>query len=327
MAKPGFWDDQDKAQKVMTRLKSARGPIDDVSSIEKDITDCLELLELAGEEDDEILGDVCSQMPNLQKRMDSLELKTLLNGPDDASGIYFTIHAGAGGTDAADWAEILYRMYTRFFEQNGYSVVITDYNAAEEAGIKRVTMEVTGDHAFGYLKSEIGVHRLVRISPFDAANRRHTSFSSVDVTPIIEDAPIEIDENELRIDTYRAGGAGGQHVNTTDSAVRITHLPSGIVAQCQNERSQHMNKRKAMEYLKSKLYQAERQKRDEALAKLYGDKGEIAWGNQIRSYVQHPYTLVKDHRTGVEFGNVSAVLDGELERFIQGFLSWKDRKY
>jgi peptide chain release factor 2 len=327
MAKPGFWDDQEKAQKVMSRLKAARGPIDDVSSLDKDLTDCSELLDLAGEEDEEVLEDVRSQLPDLQKRIDALELKTLLNGPDDASDIYFTIHSGAGGTDAADWAEILYRMYTRFFEQNGYAVTVTDYNAAEEAGIKRVTMEVSGDHPFGYLKSEIGVHRLVRISPFDAANRRHTSFSSVDVTPIIEDAPIEIDDNELRIDTYRAGGAGGQHVNTTDSAVRITHLPTGIVAQCQNERSQHMNKRKAMEYLKAKLYQAERQKRDAELAKLYGDKGEIAWGNQIRSYVQHPYTLVKDHRTGVEFGNVSAVLDGDLERFIQGFLSWKDRKY
>jgi peptide chain release factor 2 len=283
------------------------------------------LAELAAEEEDEsVLEEIESGISSLTREVEKLELQLLLSGEYDKNGAILSIHPGAGGTESQDWAEMLLRMYTRYAEQAGYRVELLDLLPGDEAGIKSATLEVTGDYAYGYLGAERGVHRLVRISPFDANARRHTSFASVDVMPAINDeGEIEIDPSDLRIDTYRSGGAGGQHVNKTESAVRITHVPTGIVVQCQNERSQQSNRLTAMKILRAKLAARKQEEQREKLGELRGDVQEIAWGSQIRSYVFHPYNMVKDHRTGVETGNIAAVMDGDLTQFIEAYLRWR----
>lgn len=288
--------------------------------------DLAALMELQDEGED-VTSDLQEEFSRLEESLSETELQTLLSGPHDRNDSIVTIHPGAGGTESQDWAEMLLRMYLRWAEKRGYRTEVTDYQAGEEAGIKSVTFLVEGEFAYGYLSSEIGVHRLVRISPYDAAGRRHTSFASVFVTPEVEEEiDIVIDEKDLRIDTYRSSGAGGQHVNVTDSAVRITHNPSGIVVQCQNERSQHRNKTTAMKILKSRLYELEMEKKRKALDQLEDGKAEIAWGSQIRSYVLHPYRLVKDHRTKVEIGDVDSVLNGQLDSFINEYLKKKSEE-
>ena len=288
--------------------------------------DLAALLELQDEGED-VTSDLQEELSRLEESLSETELQTLLSGPHDRNDSIVTIHPGAGGTESQDWAEMLLRMYLRWAEKRGYRTEVTDYQVGEEAGIKSVTFLVEGEFAYGYLSSEIGVHRLVRISPYDAAGRRHTSFASVFVTPEIEEEiDIVVDEKDLRIDTYRSSGAGGQHVNVTDSAVRITHNPSGIVVQCQNERSQHRNKTTAMKILKSRLYELEMEKKRKELDQLEDSKAEIAWGSQIRSYVLHPYRLVKDHRTKVEIGDVDSVLNGQLDSFINEYLKRKSEE-
>jgi peptide chain release factor 2 len=280
------------------------------------------LLDLAIEESDAgTIEEVSQQIQSIEKKIKKLSIDLMLDGDDDQNNAIISINAGAGGTEAQDWAEMLFRMYTRWIERKGFTQEIIDYQPGDEAGIKSVTFTAGGDYAYGYLKAEKGVHRLVRISPFNASGKRHTSFASVFVYPEIEnEIVVQIDDKELRIDVFRASGAGGQHVNKTSSAVRITHLPSGIVVQCQQEKSQHRNKELAMKVLKSRLYQLEKQKQDEKLQEIHDSKNDIAWGNQIRSYVMHPYQLVKDHRTNLEVGNVTGVLDGGLDLFIEGVL-------
>ena len=288
--------------------------------------DLAALLELQDEGED-VTSDLQEELSRLEESLSETELQTLLSGPHDRNDSIVTIHPGAGGTESQDWAEMLLRMYLRWAEKRGYRTEVTDYQVGEEAGIKSVTFLVEGEFAYGYLSSEIGVHRLVRISPYDAAGRRHTSFASVFVTPEIEEEiDIVVDEKDLRIDTYRSSGAGGQHVNVTDSAVRITHNPSGIVVQCQNERSQHRNKATAMKILKSRLYELEMEKKRKELDQLEDSKAEIAWGSQIRSYVLHPYRLVKDHRTKMEVGDVDSVLNGQLDAFINEYLKRKSEE-
>lgn len=288
--------------------------------------DLAALMELQDEGED-VTSDLQEELSRLEESLSETELQTLLSGPHDRNDSIVTIHPGAGGTESQDWAEMLLRMYLRWAEKRGYRTEVTDYQAGEEAGIKSVTFLVEGEFAYGYLSSEIGVHRLVRISPYDAAGRRHTSFASVFVTPEVEEEiDIVIDEKDLRIDTYRSSGAGGQHVNVTDSAVRITHNPSGIVVQCQNERSQHRNKTTAMKILKSRLYELEMEKKRKELDQLEDGKAEIAWGSQIRSYVLHPYRLVKDHRTKLEIGDVDSVLNGQLDSFINEYLKRKSEE-
>ncbi|MHC4391579.1 MAG: peptide chain release factor 2 [Planctomycetota bacterium] len=325
MVQPTFWDRSDLAQKVVkqvSRLKVATQPF--VEARQR-LEDAQIMLELAEEADDASTRDeVGTEIQSLTETVGELELQALLSGKHDDKSCFFAINAGAGGTEACDWAAMLFRMYTRFFELKGWKFELIDDLAGEEAGLKHATIKVDGPYTYGRLRSELGVHRLVRISPYDAQSRRHTSFASIDVTPELDDdIEIEIKDAELRVDTYRAGGAGGQHVNKTDSAVRLTHLPTGIVVQCQNERSQHQNRRVAMNMLTAKLVQFEEAKRDEELKGLYGTKGEIAWGHQIRSYVLQPYTMVKDHRTDVQTGNAQGVLDGNIEPFIEGYLKWK----
>ena len=288
--------------------------------------DLAALMELQDEGED-VTSDLQEELSRLEESLSETELQTLLSGPHDRNDSIVTIHPGAGGTESQDWAEMLLRMYLRWAEKRGYRTEVTDYQVGEEAGIKSVTFLVEGEFAYGYLSSEIGVHRLVRISPYDAAGRRHTSFASVFVTPEIEEEiDIVVDEKDLRIDTYRSSGAGGQHVNVTDSAVRITHNPSGIVVQCQNERSQHRNKATAMKILKSRLFELEMEKKRKELDQLEDSKAEIAWGSQIRSYVLHPYRLVKDHRTKVEIGDVDSVLNGQLDSFINEYLKRKSEE-
>ena len=328
MAQPGFWDNPDKARAVVSQLSALKAVIDPVLKLEKTVADTLELFALAEEEQDtETLASVASELSGLQKECDRIEVAGMLSGPDDMRGCFFSIHAGAGGTESCDWAAMLLRMYTRYFEENDYSFEQMDITEGEEAGVRSITLRVSGPFAFGQLSCEVGVHRLVRISPFDSQGRRHTSFVAVDVIPEYdEDVEIEIKDDEIRVDTYRAGGAGGQHVNKTSSAVRITHLPTGIVVQCQNDRSQHKNRAEAFRMLKSRLYMLEQQKRDAELAKMYSSKGEIAWGNQIRSYVLQPYQMIKDHRTDFQSGNVNAVLDGDIEPFIESYLRYRAEK-
>jgi peptide chain release factor 2 len=322
MAAPGFWTDQEAAQKTVQALKSLKTAIDPADAIGRSLEDAQVMADLAAQENDSSAqGQLSKDLAELEKKLDHLEFLALLSRPDDSKNCYFSIHAGAGGTESCDWAAMLLRMYTRYIEHGEWTASIVDSVEGEEAGIRSVTIHVVGPYAYGYLSAEVGVHRLVRISPFDSAARRHTSFASVDCLPEIEDAgEIEIDEEELKIDFFRAGGAGGQHVNKTSSAVRLTHLPTGIVVQCQNERSQHQNRAVAMEMLRARLKRLQEAQRDKEIAKLYGQKGEIAWGNQIRSYVLQPYTLVKDHRTNVETGKTQDVLDGELDLFIQAEL-------
>jgi peptide chain release factor 2 len=325
MSKAGFWDNPDSAQSVVTQLSALKSVVDPVEEVQREVKDIEELFELAETESDaEELGQLQDDLDELVKRCEQIELTGLLSRPEDTKNCYFSIHAGAGGTESCDWASMLLRMYTRYFEANKYDYKELDITPGEEAGIRSITLRVSGPFAFGKLSCETGVHRLVRISPFDANKRRHTSFAAVDVMPEFdEDIDVEIKDDDLRIDFYRASGAGGQHVNKTSSAVRITHEPTGIVVQCQNERSQHNNRAQAMKMLKAKLYMLEQQKRDDQIAKLYGNKGEIAWGSQIRSYVLQPYQMVKDHRTDLQVGNVEAVLDGDIDEFIESYLRYR----
>lgn len=318
--KPEFWSNQVKASVTLKKISRIEKEIelwDNLNTLNDDIEVLIEF----GEEGESTHEEVSAELKKFTTRVDDLELRMMLSGDQDDKDAIVTIHPGAGGTESQDWANMLYRMYTRWVEKKNFSKELMNYQAGDEAGIKDATFEVKGDFAYGMLKSEAGIHRLVRISPFDSNNRRHTSFASVFVYPSVdEEIEIEIDPNDLRIDTYRASGAGGQHVNRTDSAVRITHLPSGIVATCQNERSQHKNKSQAMKVLKARLYQRELEKEKEAKKELEGQKKDIGWGSQIRSYVFHPYTMVKDHRTKEETGNVQAVMDGDLDRFMRTFL-------
>ena len=322
IAAPGFWDDNDKAQQLLRERTRIEKILDLWDRLNRQADDVRVLIEL-GEEaaDDDTLAEVRSLNDQLEKDVEGAEFQRMLSGPHDKSTCFFSINAGAGGTEAQDWAEMLLRMYLRYCERKGWKTEITDYQAGDEAGLKSATFTVDGEYAYGYLKAEAGIHRLVRISPFDSNARRHTSFASVYAFPEIEDdIEVTIIESDLRIDTYRSSGAGGQHVNTTDSAVRITHVPTGLVAASQSERSQHMNKATAMRMLRAKLYEKELREREAKAAEIGGEKKEIGWGSQIRSYVLHPYKMVKDLRTGVETGNPDAVLDGDLEEFIVAFL-------
>ncbi len=320
-----FWTDSTRAQRFLRERAQIKEVVDDIEELFRELEDTEVLFELSSEAgDEETAREVQARISELERRIGELEFKRILGNPDDEKNAIVSINAGAGGTEAQDWAEMLLRMYLRYAERKGYEVEMLDYQPGEEAGIKSATFLVKGPYAYGYLKSESGVHRLVRISPFDANRRRHTSFASVFVSPEIdEDIKVEIDEKDLRIDTFRASGKGGQHVNKTDSAVRITHIPTGIVVSCQNERSQHQNRAVAMKILRARLYELEKQKQREKLEELYSTKKEIGWGNQIRSYVLHPYKMVKDHRTGFETGNVEAVLDGEIDEFIKSYLLYR----
>ena len=320
MAAPDFWDHKEDAQNTVAALSAAKNVIEPYEKVQKEIGDLDELIEMAAE-DEEMLQEVSNMVTELQKELDQLELVSFLSGELDHNNAYFSIHAGAGGTESCDWASMLMRMYRRYFERCGWKDEILDLQPGEEAGIKSVTLKVTGEFAYGYMKAERGVHRLVRISPFDSNARRHTSFSSVDLIPELgEDINVEVEEKDLRIDTYRSSGAGGQHVNTTDSAVRITHIPTGTVVACQNERSQHKNRATAMNMLKARLYELELEKRRSTEDAIRGAKTDNSWGNQIRSYVLQPYQMVKDLRTEVETSNTAAVLDGDIQEFIEAYL-------
>lgn len=323
MASPTFWDDQTAAQKVVGELARLRNLVAPQLELQKKVEDLNALFELADESDDdpELAAELAAETEKLRRHLDKIEIESFLNGPLDANNAIVTIHAGAGGTESCDWAEMLFRMYLRWAERRGYSVEIEDVQDGEEAGVSKVTFRVIGPNAYGYCKAERGVHRLVRISPFDSNKRRHTSFASVDVIAEVEDdIDLEIKEDEIKIDTYRSSGKGGQKVNKTDSAVRITHLATGIVVACQNERSQYKNKATAMKILKSRLYEKLLDQKRAEMDRFYGDKGEIAWGNQIRSYVFQPYQMVKDLRTGAETGNLQAVMDGDLDMFVNAWL-------
>lgn len=327
MAQPGFWDDPREAQKTAAEASHLREQVSDWEKLRQRAEDARVLFELAVEEDDpEAAAEVLRDLPALEDAVDRMELETFLSGPYDSHDAILSIHPGAGGTESQDWAQMLLRMYTRWAEDHGYQVELLDLLPGEEAGIKSATLSIRGKNAYGYLQAERGVHRLVRISPFDASGRRHTSFASVDVLPDVQESDdIVIKPEEIRVDTYRASGAGGQYVNKTESAVRITHLPTGIVVTCQTERSQHSNREAAMKILKARLLARKLEEQRQKLNELRGEQGEIAWGNQIRSYVFAPYTMVKDHRTDVETANVQAVMDGELDLFIQAYLRSRGR--
>ena len=317
-----FWSDSANSTKVLSQIKKLKGKCTEYKNIENELNNLEELTELVNlEPDEDVAKDIIKNTKKMQKQLEKLEISTLLSGKYDNNNAIVTIHPGAGGTESQDWAEMLYRMYTRWATKNDYEVRELDYLEGEEAGIKSVTFEVIGENAYGYMKSEMGVHRLVRISPFDSGGRRHTSFASVEVLPeITEDIEIEINPDDLRIDTYRASGAGGQHINKTSSAVRITHIPTNIVVACQSERSQIQNKETAMKMLKSKLFDLKEKEQKERIEDLKGIQQDIAWGSQIRSYVFCPYTMVKDHRTNYEVGNVEAVMDGDLDGFMESYL-------
>lgn len=315
---PDFWNNPDTAQQVMQTLAKLKSEIERWQSVANRINDAIELAQL---DDPSLLDDLTTEVNSLTAAVDKMEFQALLSEPYDSENAIFAIHAGAGGTEAQDWAQMLERMYTRWAEQNGYKIEILDQSDGEEAGLKSIMMSVRGDYAYGYLLSEQGVHRLVRLSPFDAANRRHTSFAKVELWPDIQgEIDIQVNEKDLRIETYRAGGAGGQNVQKNDTAVRITHVPSGIVVTCQNERSQKQNRERAMQILKVRLFEMERKKQEAQLATLKGENVDAGWGNQIRSYVLHPYQMVKDHRTDHETGNTGAVLDGKLTEFMDAYL-------
>lgn len=322
MEEPDFWEDTENSQKVMKELKLLKDTIQTAEELNQQYEDAEILLEMAEEEEDaSLIGEIRESIKKLEEHLEEVRIRTLLGGEYDNCDAIVTLHAGAGGTEACDWNQMLYRMYSRFVERHGFSVEVLDYIDGDIAGIKNVTFEVHGENAYGLLKSEKGIHRLVRISPFNSAGKRQTSFASCDVIPDIDkDIDIEINEDDLKIDTYRSSGAGGQHINKTSSAVRITHLPTGIVVQCQNERSQHHNKDKAMQMLKAKLYLMKEQEQAEKMSGIRGEVKDIGFGNQIRSYVMHPYSLVKDHRTNEESSNVGAVMDGEIDRFINAYL-------
>ncbi len=321
----GFWDNAEKAQEILKEQARIKNTLDSLKRLTSDLEDVEVLEELsAEEEDEEAAREAREKLSEITSRVETLEFKRILGDPDDERNAIVSINAGAGGTEAQDWAEMLLRMYLRYAELNEFTTEFIEYQEGDEAGMKSATFLVKGDYAFGYLKGESGVHRLVRISPFDSNKRRHTSFASVFVSPEIdENIEIEIEEKDLRVDTYRASGAGGQHVNKTDSAIRITHFPTGIVVSCQNERSQHQNRATAMKILKARLYELEKEKQREKLDELNSSKKDIGWGSQIRSYVLHPYRMIKDHRTGFETGNVEPVLDGDLSEFIKAYLQMR----
>ena len=324
MEAPGYWDDVERSQAGMKELNGLKEEKEQFESLQGQYEDIETLLEMGYEENDaSLIPEIQAELDDFVEKLESMRIRTLLSGEYDRNNAILKLNAGAGGTESCDWAGMLYRMYTRWAERKGFSVEVLDYLDGDEAGIKSVTFQVNGENAYGYLKSEKGVHRLVRISPFNAQGKRQTSFVSLDVMPDIEDdIDIEVNQDDLRIDTYRSSGAGGQHINKTSSAIRITHIPTGIVVQCQNERSQHQNKDKAMQMLKAKLYLLEQQKQAEKLSGIRGEVSDIAWGNQIRSYVMQPYTMVKDHRTSAEVSNVDAVLDGRIDTLINAYLKW-----
>lgn len=321
-----FWTDQESATRILKEKKSIESKIDEYQSIASLLDDVEVLIEMAEEaEDTSMIGEIQDTYEDFKERIENLRIKTLLSGEYDDHNAIISVHAGSGGADAQDWAGMLLRMYTRWCESKKYKVQLLDMQSDVEAGIKSATLRVEGEYAYGYLKNEKGVHRIVRISPFDSSGRRHTSFSSLDVMPEIDDSvTIEIDPEDIRVDTYRSSGAGGQHVNKTDSAIRITHIPTNVVVTCQNERSQHQNREMAMKVLMSKLLELKEQEHKANLAELKGDFSQITWGSQIRSYVFHPYTMVKDHRTGAEIGNVQAVMDGKIDYFINEKLKQKE---
>jgi peptide chain release factor 2 len=322
MATAGFWNDQEKAQQVVAELKRITAILKPFAELSGAGDDVQALVELADEDDSGASErELETELDRVEKRLAALELQAMLSGPNDEKNAFVTIQAGEGGTEACDWSNMLLRLYLRWAEEHDYQTELLEVSGGEEAGVRSATVAIRGEYAYGYLKGETGVHRLVRISPFDAASRRHTSFAAVDVTPEIEDdIEIDIRDEDLRVDTYRASGAGGQHVNKTSSAVRITHLPTGLVVQCQNERSQHKNRRMALSMLRARLYRVEEEKREAEIAKHYDAKGKIGFGSQIRSYVLQPYQLVKDLRTDEQTGNVTAVLDGDIDRFIEAYL-------
>ena len=324
MEAPGFWDNPDYSNKKMKELKNLKDTVDQIGGLQTRYEDIETLIEMGNEEEDESMAEeIRSELDSFAQELETLRISTLLTGEYDKNDAILKLNAGAGGTESCDWCGMLYRMYTRWAEKKGFQVEVLDYLDGDEAGIKSVTFQVNGENAYGYLKAEKGVHRLVRISPFNAQGKRQTSFVSLDVMPNIEeDLDVEINDEDLRIDTYRSSGAGGQHINKTSSAIRITHLPTGIVVQCQNERSQFQNKDKAMQMLKAKLYMLKQEENAQKLSGIRGEVKEIGWGNQIRSYVFQPYTMVKDHRTNYETGNVDAVMDGSLDGFINAYLKW-----
>jgi len=323
MASPAFWDDNRRAQELIRERAELARVVARVTELGGQASDLAVLLELAGEAgDDSVDAEIREGIATLQRELDEFELKVMLSGPHDAKAAILSIHPGAGGTESQDWAQMLMRMYLRWCERAGFKAEVVDLLPGEEAGIKSATIEVTGDYAYGYLKGEAGVHRLIRISPFDASSRRQTSFASVAVTPEVDDVEVTVREDELRIDVYRSSGPGGQGVNTADSAVRITHLPTGIVVACQNERSQLRNRDTALRILKARLFEVASSKQKEELSQLAGQKKEIAFGSQIRTYTFHPEQRIKDHRTGVEIGNVEAVMDGAIDEFIKAYLLW-----
>jgi len=325
IAKDGFWDTPEDTKSILKERTSISNKIDSFKKLWGDLEETQILLDLAVEEsDEEALGEVTQQTGTLDQKISQLSLDLMLDGKDDSRNAIVSINAGAGGTEAQDWAEMLFRMYSRWVERKGYKSELIDFQPGDEAGIKGVTFTAGGENAFGYLKSETGVHRLVRISPFNASGKRHTSFASVFVYPELDsEITVDVDDKDIRVDVYRASGAGGQHVNKTSSAVRLTHMPSGIVVQCQQEKSQHRNKDLAMKVLKARLYQREQEKQDEKIQQMHDSKEDIAWGSQIRSYVLHPYQMVKDHRISMDVGNVNAVLDGDIDQFIEGVLLHK----
>lgn len=324
-AAPDFWDDMENSQKVMQKIGSLKAKVTGYESLRSDYEDALVMIELADEEGDlSLLDDCTASVKDIETRVEDMTLSTLLSGEFDVKNALLTFHAGAGGTEAQDWAEMLFRMYNRWGERHGYKVSTLDYLDGDVAGIKSATILVEGENAYGYLKGEMGIHRLVRVSPFDSSGRRHTSFASVEVMPEIDDdVNVEIREEDIKMDVYRASGAGGQKVNKTSSAVRLTHIPTGIVVSCQIERSQHQNREVAMRMLKSKLVEIKERENLERIEDIKGDQKEIAWGSQIRSYVFMPYTLAKDHRTGFEMGNITAVMDGDIDGFINAYLKQK----
>ncbi len=325
MQEPGFWDDPEKSNQKMREAKNLKDTVETVRGLESRYEDIMTLIEMGYEDNDPaIIPDISEELEIFKKTFEEIRVSTLLSGEYDRNNAILRLNAGAGGTESCDWCSMLYRMYTRWAERKGFALEVLDYLDGDEAGIKSVTFQINGENAYGYLKSEKGVHRLVRISPFNAQGKRQTSFVSLDVMPDIEeDVDVEIRDEDIRVDTYRSSGAGGQHINKTSSAIRITHFPTGIVVTCQNERSQHMNKDKAMQMLKAKLYMLKQEENAEKLSDIRGDVKEIGWGNQIRSYVMQPYTMVKDHRTNEESGNVDAVMDGALDPFINAYLKWK----
>ncbi len=328
---PSFWEDREEAQRVLQRITAQHSRVETYERLRKRFAELKELWELCMNEteelDESLKREIVQGLIKLEKELERAGLEVLLSGPHDQNNAIVTLHAGAGGTDAQDWVEMLLRMYSRWAEEHNFRVELTDLQPGEEAGVKNATLVISGEYAYGYLQTERGVHRLVRVSPFDSSGRRHTSFAAVEVEPeISEEVGVSIDPSDLRIDTYRSGGAGGQHVNKTDSAVRITHLPTGVVVQCQNERSQQMNKILALKILQARLYQREQQRKEEALAELRGDQPEIAWSSQIRSYTFNPFSLVKDHRTNLEAGNIQGVMDGDLDPFIIAFLQQRARE-